>query len=276
MVTIRDVKNALTALGVREGDILLTHSSFKSLGPCEEGAKTVIDGILETLGEGGTAVFPTLCQKDWENVYKNWHLDAESDVGYLTNYFRKLPGARRSNQATHSVAALGAKAEYLTETHGQSGLRYGIYGDTPFSVDSPWQKMYDLDAKVLFIGCTIRSCTFRHLAEYILVDEYLKKAEGHPEYEELKAAVWHYDKWSEYGVWPHIVNLYIGEVMEKEGKLFRAKCGEADLTLVSSRDFMETAFRLMRAHEEAAFGDFPAMYSRAKNFAWMERVEALS
>ena len=121
MVTIRDMKDALASLGVVEGDILITHSSFKSLGPCEDGAATVIGGILEALGEDGTAVFPTLCQKDWNNVYKNWHLDAESDVGYLTNYFRKLPGARRSNQATHSVAALGAKAEYLTATHGQSG-----------------------------------------------------------------------------------------------------------------------------------------------------------
>lgn len=276
MVTIRDMKNALTALGVREGDILLTHSSFKSLGPCEEGAKTVIDGILETLGEGGTAVFPTLCQKDWNNVYKNWHLDAPSDVGYLTNYFRKLPGALRSDQATHSVAAIGEKAKYLTETHGQSGLRYGTYGDTPFAADSPWQKMYDLDAKVLFIGCTIRSCTFRHFAEYVLMEEYLKKAEKHPEYEELKALVWKYETYDEGGVWPHIVSLYVAEVMEGEGKVRYGKCGDAALTLVSSRDFVHTAWRLMRAHDEKVFGDYPKLYTRAANLAWMKKVEELS
>ena len=106
MVTASDMKAAVERLGVTEGDILLVHSSFKSLGPCEEGAATVIGGLQAALGESGTLVFPTLCQKDWENVYKNWHLDAPSDVGYLTNYFRKLPGALRSNQATHSVAAI--------------------------------------------------------------------------------------------------------------------------------------------------------------------------
>jgi len=190
MVTKELMRNAVRALGVREGDILLTHSSFKSLGPCEEGAATVIGGLRAAVGDAGMLVFPTLCQKDFLNAYKNWHLDADSDVGYLTNYFRKLPGAKRSDQATHSVAAQGPEAAYLTETHGQSGLRYGIYGETPFSVDSPWQKMYERDAKVLFIGTGIRPCTFRHLAEYILVDEYLKRAEGHPEYDELKAAVW--------------------------------------------------------------------------------------
>ena len=276
MVTIRDMKAALASLGVVEGDILLTHSSFKSLGPCEDGAATVIGGILEALGESGTAVFPTLCQKDWNNVYKNWHLDAESDVGYLTNYFRKLPGARRSNQATHSVAALGAKAEYLTETHGQSGLRYGTYGDTPFAADSPWQKMYELDAKVLFLGVTPRPCTFRHFAEYVLMDEYLKKAEKYPEYAELKAAVWKYETYDEGGIWPHIVSLYVAEVMEGEGKVRHGKCGDAELTLFSSRDYVHTAWRLMRAHDEKVFGDYPKLYSRAANLAWMERIEKLS
>ena len=274
MVTVKDMKDALARLGVCEGDILLVHSSFKSLGPCEEGAATVIGGLQAALGESGTLVFPTLCQKDWDNVYKNWHLDAPSDVGYLTNYFRQLPGALRSDQATHSVAAIGPQAEYLTATHGQTGLRYGIYGDTPFSADSPWQKMYELNAKVLFIGCTIRSCTFRHLAEYILMEEYLEKAKKSPDYEALLAEVWHYDRFAEGGVWPHVVNLYIGEVMEREGKLLRAICGDAALELVSAQDFMEVTFRLMRAHVPEVFGD-GKLYRRERNLSWMERIEAL-
>ena len=278
MVTRADIKEAVRALGVTEGDILLTHSSFKSLGPCEEGAATVIEGLREAVGDEGTLVFPTLCQKDWENVYKNWHLDAPSDVGYLTNYFRALPGARRSNQATHSVAAMGKHAEYLTRTHGESGRRYGTYGDTPFSADSPWQKMYDMGAKVLFLGCMVRSCTFRHFAEYVLMDEYLKKAEGHPEYEELKAAVWKYETYAEGGIWPHSVALYVAEVMERENpdSVRRVKCGDAELTLLAARDFVDTDIRLLRAHDTQAFGDYPKLYSRDKNIAWMERIEAMS
>ena len=277
MVVANDVTAAVARLGVTEGDILLVHSSFKSLGPCEEGAATVIGGLRAALGDTGTLVFPTLCQKDWENVYKNWHLDAPSDVGYLTNYFRQLPGALRSDQATHSVAAMGAKAKYLTETHGKSGLRYGTYGDTPFAADSPWQKMYDMGAKVLFLGCTIRSCTFRHFAEYVLMEEYLKRAEGHPEYEELKAAVWKYETYSEGGIWPHSVALYVAEVMESENAdmVRRTKCGDAELTLINARDFVDTDLRLLHAHDEKAFGHYPQLYSRDANLAWMARVEAL-
>ena len=278
MVTKEDVRAAYEALGVRPGDIVLTHSSFKSLGPCEEGAATVIEGIRAAVGEEGTVVFPTLCQKDWENVYRNWHLDAPSDVGYLTNYFRALPGARRSNQATHSVAAMGKHAEYLTATHGESGRRYGTYGDTPFAADSPWQKMYDMGAKVVFLGCWVRACTFRHFAEYLLMDEYLKRAEGHPEYEELKAAVWKYETYMDGGIWPHTVAPYVVEVMESEdaNKVHRVKCGDAELIMLEARDFVDTAIRLLRAHDEKAFGDYPKLYSRAANIEWMKKVEALS
>ena len=147
MVTREDIKKAAHELGIRSGDTVLVHSSFKSFGGVEGGAEAVIGGFMDAIGEEGTLVFPTLCNKDWEHIYENWHMDAESYAGYLTNYFRKLPGARRSNQATHSVAAMGKDAEYLTETHGNSGLRYGSMGDTPFASDSPWEKMYQRNAK---------------------------------------------------------------------------------------------------------------------------------
>ena len=175
-VTREDIRQAARALGLVRGDTVLIHSSFKSLGYVEGGAEAVIGGFRDAIGEDGTLVFPTLCQQDWEHVYENWHLDAPSDVGYLTNYFRKLPGAKRSDQATHSVAAQGPKAEYLTCTHGQTGKRYGVYGDTPFAADSPWEKMYDMGAKVVFLGVGIRYCTFRHYAEYRFVEQCLEKA----------------------------------------------------------------------------------------------------
>ena len=81
MVTVKDVVKALEELGIKKGDSILTHSSFKSLGEVENGAATVVQGFLEAVGPEGTVIFPTLCQKDWEHVYENWNLDAQSDVG---------------------------------------------------------------------------------------------------------------------------------------------------------------------------------------------------
>ena len=114
MLTKQEMVASLRALGIKEGDTVVVHSSFKSLGPVDGGAETVVAAFLEAVGAEGTVVFPTLCQKDFEHAYENWHLDAPSDIGYLTNYFRKLPDAKRSDQATHSIAAIGKVAPTAT------------------------------------------------------------------------------------------------------------------------------------------------------------------
>ena len=177
MLTEKQMVNDLKKLGLCEGDSVIIHSSFKSLGEVEGGAETVVNAFRKAVGESGTVIFPTLCKDDWEHIYENWNLDAPSFVGYLTNYFRKLPGAFRSNQATHSVAAMGKDAEYITKTHGESGLRYGMFGDTPFAADSPWEKMYKMNTKIVFLGVSSIKCTFRHYVEYCFIDECLKLME---------------------------------------------------------------------------------------------------
>ena len=89
VVTKYDIIDAAQQAGLQSGDTVIIHSSFKSLGEVEGGAETVIQGFLDVIGEGGTLVFPTFCQKDFEHSYETWHIDKPSDVGYLTNYFRK-------------------------------------------------------------------------------------------------------------------------------------------------------------------------------------------
>ena len=236
MVTRNDVKNTAEALGIKKGDTVLIHSSFKSFGPIENGAEDVVGGFFDAIGEEGTLVFPTLCQKDWDHIYANWHLDAPSDIGYLTNYFRKLPGARRSDQATHSVAAIGKYRDYITETHGQTGERYGIFGNTPFSADSPWEKMLTLDTKVVLIGCTLDKCTFRHLSQYRFAEKCLKKLEGHEKYEQMKERVWHYNK---EGVWFPIEVGYVYNEMVAKNLISYTKCGDANIMSFPAKEFVE-------------------------------------
>lgn len=242
MVTKNDIIRAAHDLGIKEGDSVLIHSSFKSFGGVDGGAATVVGGFMEAIGSKGTLLFPTLCQKDWEHVYENWHPDANSDVGYLTNYFRKLPGSLRSNQATHSVAAMGADAKYYTQTHGESGCRYGIFGDTPFSADSPWEKMYAKNTKIVFIGVNFYKCTFRHYAEYCYVEKLLKSIEGTSEYESLKHRLWCYARWDEQGVWPHINSEYIRALLDKKNAVTYTKCGDSNIMCVSAQAFVDQAW----------------------------------
>ena len=70
MLTEKDVAQAFSELGIKEGDTVLIHSSLKSLGPLENGPETVIRGIESLIGKEGTLVMPTLISVDFENAYK--------------------------------------------------------------------------------------------------------------------------------------------------------------------------------------------------------------
>ncbi|MBR4664201.1 MAG: AAC(3) family N-acetyltransferase, partial [Lentisphaeria bacterium] len=51
--------DALRQAGVREGDVLLVHSSLSKCGYVSGGAKGLIEGVMEAVGKDGTALFPT-------------------------------------------------------------------------------------------------------------------------------------------------------------------------------------------------------------------------
>lgn len=269
MVTYNDFKKALCELGLSAGESVMIHSSFKSLGEVEGGAQTIIDALIDTVGKKGNVIFPTLCQKDWDNIYKNWHIDAPSDVGYLTNYFRKLPEARRSNQATHSVAVIGHDRDWIVETHGNYGLRYGMFGDTPFSADSPWEKLYHMDTKVLLIGVEANVCTFRHLVEYQVADKYLKMIEGKPGAEALKSEIWHYDRFDEKGVWPSVRPHITYGIIEEAGLVNKTICGNAQLKMFSSKDFCDTAKEHLEAFDRNIY------HPNSVFIEWAERASNL-
>lgn len=253
MVTRQDVEKAVKDLGIKEGDVVLVHSSFKSLGPVENGAEDVIAGFLDAIGEEGTLVFPCFTQKDFANAYETWHIDKPSDTGYLTNYFRLREGSIRSDQATHSVAACGKLAKELTKTHGHTHKRFGSMGDTPFSADSPWEKMYNMNAKIVLLGVQPGSITFRHYAEYVYMEELLKAIEGNPKYDEMKDRLW---QMSHRGVWPHVFNLAMVDVLEEEGYTpTKSTCGDATFLCFDSKIFVDTCLAHLRSKDRRILWD---------------------
>ncbi len=252
MVTKNDIQRAARAAGICLGDMVLVHSSFKSLGPVEGGAETVIAGLLDAIGPEGTLVLPTFAQKDFANAYETWHMDKPSDTGYLTEYFRTRPGSVRSDQATHAVAACGAKARWLTETHGHTHNLFGNMGDTPFSADSPWEKMFRENAKILMLGVTPLYTTFRHYVEYNYVNDCLARIEGTSVYETMKAELY---QWNKPGIWPNVCNVWVCEQMAQQGKIRTSQCGDATFTCYDSKDFVDTTRHYLDIREHHALWD---------------------
>ncbi len=158
------IRAGLHDLGVMSGDLLLVHSSLRSFGYVEGGADTVIDALLETVGDSGTVLVPTLTF----TVLKSWpHLfsvgKAPSSSGRITETLRQRKEAVRSGHPVSSAAAIGSQAAYLTAAHR----------DTPCGPDSPYFRLYELGGKVVFFGASLGSNSVFHCAEEIVRPAYL-------------------------------------------------------------------------------------------------------
>ena len=146
------------SLGLRKGDILLIHNSFKSFGRVEGGPQTVIDALLEVLGKDGTLIMPTF-NFDWSDQSPNGIFDLEntpSKMGILTEIVRKMPGAKRTLHPFYSFAIYGNLAEELSKTDNHDS----------FGSESIFAQICKLDAKIMIIGLTYnQSMTFFHYVE---------------------------------------------------------------------------------------------------------------
>lgn len=153
----QSLQEQIEALGIKPQDTLLIHSSMKAIGEVEGGADTVLDVFSEHLAPG-LLVLPTHTWRQINAEYNVFDVENEpSCVGILTNLFRQRPGVIRSWHPTHSVAALGADA--LEFTSGEENL------DSPCPREGCWGKLYDRQAKILFLGANINRNTIIHGVE---------------------------------------------------------------------------------------------------------------
>ena len=285
MVTGQEIKEAIERVGVVTGDILLFHASLKSFGCVEGGADSVIDGLLDAVGQEGTLVAPTLVQRDFVHAYENWNKDTSpSDVGTITEVLRCRRDAVRSDQATHSCAAIGRLAQELTRDHGTVGPRFHFYGDYAFSYGSPWQMMYELGGKVAFLGVTLRCNTYRHFMECRFIERGMKNISDpekraslqkelatHSQYGEYLRQAGEYLK---YGTPFTILEMGISgggmmrmeDGLEKAGILRRTTCGEAEIRLMEIRPMVEYCEKAVRENPEA--------YMKPQDADWLRRLWA--
>jgi aminoglycoside 3-N-acetyltransferase len=171
-----DVLNAFREVGLGFGTTVIVHTSLGSIGYVCGGAQTIIEALIETVGEEGTIMMPTqswknlgpedgvhwtVAEQDWQIIRDNWpaydkRITPTNTMGAVAEMFRSWPGAIRSDHPARSVAAWGKHAEYLTAEHDLSN----IFGD-----GSPIGKLYELDGQILLIGVGYDKNTSIHLAD---------------------------------------------------------------------------------------------------------------
>ena len=149
--------NDFKSIGLCLGDMVVVHSSLKSMGYVDGGAECVIEALKAVVGEEGTIIFPTFTySSSYSDSYFS-NKDTPSCVGYITEVFRHSDGVIRTNHPTHSVAIWGSRKEELTD-----GIELD---DTPMGVHSPYRKLADFGAKIIMLGCSLSHNSFMHAME---------------------------------------------------------------------------------------------------------------
>ena len=149
----------LKKLSLREGDSVVVHSSLKSMGNVEGGAKTVISALSHVIGESGTLLFPAFTFATSYGDSQFSILETPACIGVIAETFRREEGVLRSFHPTHSVCAKGPLAKAYIEGHELD--------ETPMGPNSPYQKLSKYNAKILFLGCGLAPNSFFHALEEV-------------------------------------------------------------------------------------------------------------
>ena len=160
VVTQVMIEAGLRDLGLGPGDIVIAHSALRSFGWVEGGEDAVIDALLAVVGPTGTLCMPALSYGDYgpDNPPPPFDpLTTPGIVGRIPERFRRRPGVQRSLHPTHSIAAIGARAEEILREHDQSL--------TPCGPNSPWGKTARGGGSILMLGVGTQPCTMFHGAE---------------------------------------------------------------------------------------------------------------
>ena len=146
----------LRSLGVREGEVLLVHTSFRAVRPVEGGPAGLVGALRDTLGAAGTLVMPSWTGDD-DRPFDPATTPAAPDLGVVAETFRRLPGVVRSGHP-FAFAAAGPSAESIVS---------GPLILPPHAPGSPVARVHEHDGRVLLLGVGHDADTTIHLAELL-------------------------------------------------------------------------------------------------------------
>lgn len=257
-VTKEEIISSFRSLGLEKGRTVMVHTSLSKIGYVCGGAQTVIEALMETVGEEGTLMMPTQSWKNldpedgvhwdveeeyWPVIRENWpaydkRITPTNTMGAVAEMFRSWPGVLRSDHPARSVAAWGKHAEYLTAGHDLSDI---------FGEGSPVGKLYELDGDVLLIGVDYDKNTSLHLAD--VRAEY----PGKHNCTEHSAIMENGKR-----VWKEYETLYvdgedfieIGAEFERTETVRIAALGNAELRLMKQRKLVDFAVDWINRHRQ--------------------------
>ncbi len=150
-ITKNDLIHQFKSIGIQEGDTLLVHASLSKIGFIENGAKDVVEALIDVIGSEGNILMPNSpnasFQLDYIKELEQFDvLNDKSKLGSISEYFRLLPTSKRSAHPTEPVSCVGPDKEYFVGDH------FG--NNTPYNKNSPYYRISEKGGKILYLGVT--------------------------------------------------------------------------------------------------------------------------
>ena len=159
---------ALRSLGVERGDALMVHSSFQGAPGFTGSPSAFIDALLEAVGPEGHLLMVSMpyLGSTYDYLKEGKLFDVRktvSQMGIVSESFRRRSGVLRSQGPTHPILALGPKASWLVGDHEKCLYSCGL--------GTPFDKFQQLGGKVLLFNVTTYAFSFFHFLEERIKDQ---------------------------------------------------------------------------------------------------------
>ncbi|MFV0255273.1 MAG: aminoglycoside N(3)-acetyltransferase [Erysipelotrichaceae bacterium] len=178
LVLKADIVKELRQLGINEGDVIEVHSSLSQFGYVVGGGLSVVEALMETVGPEGTIVMafhnsnnsepakwcnPPVALDLIDTIRDNipaYHpkITTLTKMGAVVECFRHLDNVSYSDHPTFPLIAWGKYADVIV---ANQSINF------PMGDNSPLERLYDLDTKIVLLGVSYDNCTGMHLAEYM-------------------------------------------------------------------------------------------------------------
>ena len=250
MVTKRKCIEALQNIGLTYGDIVMIHSSLRTIGGIEGVSYSDKEGYCETifdifdavldLKNKGTIVVPTFtlsyARHQQPFIYET--SPADPSLGIFAEFVRNQKESLRSLHPLLSLCAFGYHKEIIC-----SEVSKCCYG-----WNSPFHRLYENRAKILLLGVNFQKMSFIHHIEYMAgVSHYYNKAYFTPAYKDGKELPLPYSAGVRY--YNNKVDPFFERMenyMIEKGSAPEGRFGEAKTMLTSIRDVYDQGFEMLQ------------------------------
>lgn len=120
VIGFKELCDGFRSLGVQAGSGVMVHSSLSSFGHVRDGARTVIDALMEVITPEGTLMMPSFNHGEpFVAGGAGYYHPGETRTtnGAIPDLFWRLPVVQRSLDPTHPIAAWGRNAQPYTRSH---------------------------------------------------------------------------------------------------------------------------------------------------------------